>query len=197
MGLFVLLTHFVEITLRIEWWESSVTDYFLANIYYKIYGRFVFHDFVESTDDQYIKYDIYELPEEDRQFFVMHFYERRRVDGFRDDYSLGQLTTDLSGTIAVSLGTWDPPGDSAAIAHFVSPGNIHENYLHIISIPFVCFRANEKYSNLLQKIFGIIKESETLSHYCWLYMMFEGLQNLVTCIKGGGTMVSQLHNLHI
>ena len=104
MGLFVLLTHFVEITLRIEWWESSVTDYFLANIYYKIYGRFVFHDFVESTDDQYIKYDIYELPGKDRQFYVIHLYEERR--NFRDEYPLGQLTTDLSGTIAVSLRAW-------------------------------------------------------------------------------------------
>ena len=36
----------------------------------------------------------------------MHFYERRRIDGFKDDYSLGQLTTDLSGTIAVSLKYW-------------------------------------------------------------------------------------------
>ena len=54
----------------------------------------------------YIKYDVYELPGEDRQFYVIHFYKKRRVDGYRDDYSLGQLTTDLSGTIAVSLRFW-------------------------------------------------------------------------------------------
>ena len=52
-----------------------------------------------------MKYDIYELPGEDRLFYVMHFYKRRRSNGFQDDYSLGQLTTDLSGTIAVSLGS--------------------------------------------------------------------------------------------
>ena len=54
-------------------------------------------------DDQYIRYDVYELPGEDRQFYVIHFYKERRVDGYQDDYSLGQLTTDLSGAIAVSL----------------------------------------------------------------------------------------------
>ena len=59
-----------------------------------------FHDFV--GENQYIRYDIYELPGEDRLFYVIHFYNRRRVDGFRDDISLGQLTTDLSGTVAVS-----------------------------------------------------------------------------------------------
>ena len=59
------------------------------------------HDFV--GDDQYIRYDIYELPGEDRQFYVIHFYKKRRVNGYRDDYSLGQLTTDISGAIAVSL----------------------------------------------------------------------------------------------
>ena len=51
----------------------------------------------------YIKYDVYELPGEDRQFYVIHFYKKRRVDGYRDDYSLGQLTKDLSGTVSVSL----------------------------------------------------------------------------------------------
>ena len=51
----------------------------------------------------YIKYDVYELPGEDRQFYVIHFYKKRRVDGYGDDFSLGQLTTDLSGTVSVSL----------------------------------------------------------------------------------------------
>ena len=59
-------------------------------------------------DNTYIKYDVYELPGEDRQFYIIHFYKKRRVDGYRDDYSLGQLTADLhvSGTIAVSLRLW-------------------------------------------------------------------------------------------
>ena len=59
------------------------------------------HDVV--GDDQFIKYDVYELPGEDRQFYVIHFYKQRKVDGYRKDFSLGQLTTDLSGTIVVSL----------------------------------------------------------------------------------------------
>ena len=62
------------------------------------------HDVV--GDDQFIKYDVYELPGEDRQFYVIHFYKQRKVDGYRKDFSLGQLTTDLSGTIAVSLMLW-------------------------------------------------------------------------------------------
>ena len=68
-------------------------------------------------DDQYIRYDIYELPGEDRQFYVIHFYKKRRVNGYRDDYSLGQLTTNLSGAIAVSLRFWIPKTQKVLIQH--------------------------------------------------------------------------------
>ena len=84
-------------------------------------------------DDQHISYDIYELPGEDRLFYVIHFYKRWRDYGFQDNYSLGQLTADLSGTIAVSLGSevwrcaWKLNFNKG---HLVAPGSLHVNYLH-------------------------------------------------------------------
>ena len=62
----------------------------------------VFVIFVDAS--QFVEYDIYELPGENRLFYIIHMVDYLWDKAGSFSYSfLGQLTTDLSGSITVHV----------------------------------------------------------------------------------------------
>ena len=62
----------------------------------------VFVIFVDAS--QFVEYDIYELPGENRLFYIIHMVDYLWDKDGSFSYSfLGQLTTDLSGSITVNV----------------------------------------------------------------------------------------------
>lgn len=51
---------------------------------------------VPDHDDEFVSFDVYELPGENRQFFITHIYNER-WDGGYSMYSRGQLTAESTG----------------------------------------------------------------------------------------------------
>ena len=56
---------------------------------------------VLESEYEFLSFDMYELPGDNRLFFIIHIYNRKWVGGY-SKYSLGQLTEAPSGYKVIS-----------------------------------------------------------------------------------------------